>query len=76
MTANTISIRESDGSIVTLEAYSSLPSTSALIREYAESGKPDRYVVFSEERELAEGGRESGVFIQSRFCFQTDNRLM
>lgn len=63
MTAKTISIRESDGSIVTLEAYSSLPSTSALIREYAESGKPDRYVVFSEERELAEGGRESGVYM-------------
>ena len=60
---NIITIRESDGSIVTLEAHKTLPSTSAIIREYAEAGTPDRYVVFSEERENPDGSKDGGVFM-------------
>ena len=56
-------IRESDGSIVTVEEHKSLPSTSALARKYAEEGKPDRYVVFSEYCESQDGTREHGVFM-------------
>lgn len=56
-------IRESDGSIVTVEEHKSLPSTSALARKYAEEGKPDRYVVFSEYCEGQDGARERGVFM-------------
>ena len=60
---NVLSIRESDGGIVTLEVHDALPSTSQLIKEYALEGKPDRYVVFSEKRELPDGSREDGVFL-------------
>ena len=59
----TISIRESDGNIVTLEAYSSLRSTAKLIKKYANAGKPDRYIVFAEKRLRADGTEESGVFM-------------
>ena len=60
---NTISIRENDGSIVTLEAHTALPSTVDLIREYAREGKPDRFVVFSEGKLLSDGSIENGVFM-------------
>ena len=46
-----ITIRESDGSIVNMEIFDSLPSTATLAREYAKCGYPDRYVVFAEKRE-------------------------
>ena len=68
---DTISIREPDGSIVKLEAYSVLPSTLELAREYAKNGYPDRYAVFS-KRQLktkTTGSRENeteyenGVFL-------------
>ena len=58
-----ISIRESDGSIITLEAHASLPSTSAVARDYALAGKPDRYVVFAEERVNPDGSKDRGVFM-------------
>ena len=60
---DTISIRECDGSIVTLEAHTAIPSTAALIREYAASGTPDRFVVFSDGRLLSDGTVEKGVFL-------------
>ena len=60
---NTLTIRENDGSIVTLEVHHSLPSTSDLIREYANEGKPDRYIVLAENRVLPDGIVESGVFM-------------
>lgn len=60
---NTISIRESDGNIVTIEAHRSLPSTVALIREYAKNGKPDRFVVFAEGLEHTDGTIQKGVYM-------------
>ncbi len=60
---NTISIRESDGSIVTLETHSALPSTASIMREYATIGKPDRFVVFSDGRQLSDGTVEKGVYM-------------
>lgn len=60
---NTISIRESDGSIVTLETHRALPSTVTLAREYAKEGKPDRFVVFSDGRLLSDGSIENGIFM-------------
>ena len=39
----TTSFRASDGNMVKIEYYRELPSTAALAKSYAESGKPDRY---------------------------------
>ena len=47
---NTITIREPDGSVVNMEIHSELASVTALAREYAKAGYPDRYVVFSERQ--------------------------
>lgn len=47
---NIVSFRASDGNTVKLEYRKSLPSTAALAKEYAKSGYPDRYVVFSEKQ--------------------------
>lgn len=58
-------MRASDGSVVKLECHDALHSTSALAKEYAKLGYPDRYVVFSESRIKAqdEKEREQGVFL-------------
>lgn len=42
-------VRMTDGNIIKLEYHRSLPSVSALAREYAQAGYPDRYVVLAEE---------------------------
>ena len=65
------SFRMSDGNVVKMEAYHTLPSTAALAKEYAEAGYPDRYVVFCERQttapitgtRLKEGQSEEGVFM-------------
>lgn len=49
-TNNIICIRGSDGNIIKMEIYSSLPSVIELTREYAKKGYPDRYAVFSERQ--------------------------
>jgi BirA family biotin operon repressor/biotin-[acetyl-CoA-carboxylase] ligase len=65
------SFRMSDGNVVLMEAYDTLPSTAALAKQYAEAGYPDRYVVFADRQtetpitgtKLKEGESESGVFM-------------
>ena len=65
------SFRMSDGNVVLMEAYDTLPSTAALAKEYAEAGYPDRYVVFADRQtttpitgtKLKEGASEKGVFL-------------
>ncbi len=65
------SFRSSDGNVIKIEYYKRLPSTTELAREYAQSGKPDRFVVFAEEQttspiigtKLSEGNAEKGIFI-------------
>ena len=47
---NVISFRAADGNTVKLEYIDSLPSAEALAREYARSGYPDRYAVFTERQ--------------------------
>jgi len=68
----TTSFRASDGNMVKIEYYRELPSTAALAKSYAESGKPDRYVVFTEKQlpTTLTGGKstsdaifESGIFM-------------
>lgn len=49
-TPSTVSIRESDGNIVTFEPHKILASTADLARKYANNGYPDRYVVFAEKQ--------------------------
>lgn len=69
--ANVTSFRASDGNTVRLEYRESLPSTAALAKEYAKSGYPDRYVVFSEKQTAAsaidgfvsENEPEKGLYI-------------
>ena len=64
-------MRTSDGKILHLECYDTLPSTHELARKYARLGFNDGYVIFSENqtaydslgRPLAEGKSESGVFL-------------
>lgn len=45
---NLITLREADGSIINMEIHDKLVSTSALAKEYAVSGYPDRYIVYAE----------------------------
>lgn len=60
-----------DGSNVKLEYHDSLRSTSMLAKEYAASGYPDKYVVFTERQfsspltktKLSEGESEGGIFL-------------
>ena len=64
-------MRTSDGKVLHLECYETLPSTHELARKYARLGFNDGYVIFSEKqtaydslgRPLAEGESESGVFL-------------
>ena len=48
--SNVYTFRASDGNAVKLEYRESLPSSAELAREYAASGYPDRYVVFTERQ--------------------------
>ncbi len=65
------SMRASDGSSVKIEYHKMLSSTSALAKEYALAGYPDRYVIFTDAQStsaitgtrLSEGEFERGVFI-------------
>ncbi len=65
------SYRAGDGSVVKIEYYKKLASTTELAREYALAGTPDRFVVFAEEQttspiigtKLADGTSEKGVFL-------------
>ncbi len=47
---NVIKVRSLDGSILQIECHESLASTAALAKQYANSGYPDRYIVFSTEQ--------------------------
>ena len=68
---NIFSFRASDGNTVKLEYRESLPSTSALAKEYATLGYPDRYAVFAERQTkvsalgtpLSDGESEKGIFM-------------
>lgn len=44
------SMRMSDGNIVKMEYHDILPSTVDLARKYAQSGCPDRYVIYTENQ--------------------------
>ena len=65
------SFRDSDGNIIKFEYRDSLHSTTRLAREYARSGYPDRYVIYTElqssssitKTKLPEGEMEKGIFI-------------
>ena len=65
------SFRDSDGNIIKFEYRDSLHSTTELAREYARSGYPDRYVIYTElqgtssitRTKLPEGEMEKGIFI-------------
>ena len=68
----TTSFRASDGNMIKIEYYRELPSTATLAKCYAESGKPDRYVVFTEKqlpspitgsKASADSIFESGIFM-------------
>ena len=69
--ANIMTFRASDGNTVKLEYHKSLPSASALAREYARKGYPDRYVVFAEKQteesaiggSVSENNPESGLYL-------------
>lgn len=64
-------IKVGNGTTVKIEYRDSLPSTSALAKECAEGGYPDRYAIFTEKQssgqitgsKIREGKYEHGVFI-------------
>ena len=68
---NVFSFRASDGNTVKLEYRSSLPSATALAREYAKAGYPDRYAVFTDKQTsvsslgsaLSESESENGLYL-------------
>jgi len=64
---NIVSFRATDGNTVKLEYRESLPSTSALAKEYAKAGYPDRYAVFTEKQtsssSFSEGENDRGIFL-------------
>ena len=65
---NTVTVRVPDGGIARLECHASLPSTSALAKDYANSGYPDRYIVFTDTIETTETKKNKqitkhGVFL-------------
>jgi BirA family biotin operon repressor/biotin-[acetyl-CoA-carboxylase] ligase len=65
------SYRASDGNIVRIEYIKKVSSTAKIAREYAEAGKPDRYVIFAEQQtespiigtRLSDGASENGIFL-------------
>ncbi len=68
---NISNIRLNDGSVVKFEHRKSLTSTSALAKSYANSGYPNKYVIFTEKQyaspithtKLSKGEAENGIFI-------------
>ena len=69
--AKVFSFRASDGNTVKLEYRESLPSAAALAKEYAISGYPDRYAIFTEKQTavsaldtpLLNGESDKGLFL-------------
>ena len=69
--SNKIVFRASDGNTVRLEHRQSLPSAAALAKEYANSGYPDRYAIYTEKQTslsatgapLSDGDVENGLFV-------------
>ena len=69
--SNISSFRASDGNTVRLEYRESLPSAAGLAKEFANSGYPDRYVVFTERQTavsaigeaLSENESETGLYV-------------
>ncbi len=62
MSRNIVSMRASDDTIVKLECHERLLSTSALAKQYARMGYPDRYVVVS-EYETQKGSEKRGLYM-------------
>ena len=68
---NTFTFRASDGNTVKLEYRDSLPSAAGLAKEYANSGYPDRYVIFTEKQTaisaaghpITDNDGESGLYL-------------
>ena len=68
---NVIKIRTSDGGIAQLECHDSVTSTALLAKKYANSGYPDRYMVFSRAQtqvgvfgeKLGDGQVARGLFL-------------
>ena len=66
---NTVTVRVPDGGIARLEYHASLPSTVALAKEYANSGYPDRYIVFTDTLQTTDQTKKNkpvkkhGVFL-------------
>lgn len=58
-----IVIRSNDGGIIKFESHTALSSTSALAKHYAQSGYPDRFVVFCDKRILEDGEIENGLYM-------------
>ena len=53
-------IRMSDGNVIKMEHHEHLPSVSALAKQYAMQGYPDRYVVLAEG---VDGSSERGLYM-------------
>ena len=53
-------IRMSDGNVIKMEHHDHLPSASALAKEYAMRGYPDRYVVLAES---VDSSSERGIYM-------------
>lgn len=62
MPRNIVSMRASDDTIVKLECHERLLSTSALAKQYAKMGYPDRYVVIAES-ERQKGSDKKGLYM-------------
>lgn len=68
---NVIKIRTSDGGIAQVECHDSVTSTALLAKKYANSGYPDRYMVFSKAQtqfgvfgeKLGDGQVARGLFL-------------
>ncbi len=66
-----IKMRSFDGAILQIESHASVPSAAALAKSYANSGYPDRYMVFSTVQtesgifgeRLSEGQEAKGLFL-------------
>lgn len=62
MSRNIVSMRASDDSIVKLDCHERLLSASALAKQYAKMGYPDRYVVLAES-ERQRGSDKKGLYM-------------
>lgn len=70
MAHTTVSMRAPDGAVVRIECHEALPSVTALAREYAANGYPDRYAVLAERQSRAvsirgrtQAREEEGLFL-------------